>query len=200
MSANATERLGVMRAPASLEIIQDFVNTDAAGQTDLLADVVTAQQWFEPILARHTPEPGSASAVLNGHDLQRLTEMRVKLREALRRSESAGGVVPDWIAKSGVSVGLRQAGDGTVTVMPQGKGWRLVASLLLMQSLLAQRTALWPRLKICRNPVCGTAFYDRSRNNSGVWHDVLTCGNTINLRTSRARRRAAQAQPGNPPR
>jgi predicted RNA-binding Zn ribbon-like protein len=34
------------------------------------------------------------------------------------------------------------------------------------------------------------AFFDRSRNNSGVWHDVAACGNAINLRASRARRRA----------
>jgi predicted RNA-binding Zn ribbon-like protein len=39
--------------------------------------------------------------------------------------------------------------------------------------------------------VCPCAFYDRSRNNSRVWHDVRTCGNVANLRASRARRRAA---------
>ena len=36
----------------------------------------------------------------------------------------------------------------------------------------------------------GFAFYDRSRNNGRVWHDVHTCGNVANLRASRARRRA----------
>jgi predicted RNA-binding Zn ribbon-like protein len=47
------------------------------------------------------------------------------------------------------------------------------------------------RLKICRNPRCRVAFFDRSRNNSGVWRDVRTCGNAANLRAYRARQRAA---------
>ncbi|MGV9881539.1 CGNR zinc finger domain-containing protein [Streptomyces sp. NPDC003006] len=48
------------------------------------------------------------------------------------------------------------------------------------------------RLKTCRNPLCRVAFYDRSRNNSGVWHDVKTCGNAANLRAYRARRRGQE--------
>jgi predicted RNA-binding Zn ribbon-like protein len=46
-------------------------------------------------------------------------------------------------------------------------------------------------MRLCRNPTCRAAFYDRSKNNSAVWHDVKACGNAINLRASRARRRTA---------
>jgi predicted RNA-binding Zn ribbon-like protein len=42
------------------------------------------------------------------------------------------------------------------------------------------------RVKLCRS-----AFHDGSRNGSGVWHNVRTCGNTADLRASRARRRTA---------
>jgi predicted RNA-binding Zn ribbon-like protein len=49
---------------------------------------------------------------------------------------------------------------------------------------------MWRRMKLCGNGRCAVAFFDRSRNNSGVWHDVAACGNAINLRASRARRRA----------
>jgi predicted RNA-binding Zn ribbon-like protein len=54
----------------------------------------------------------------------------------------------------------------------------------------AQATGAWRRLKVCRNVACSGAFYDLSRNNSRVWHDVHRCGNIANLRASRARRRA----------
>jgi predicted RNA-binding Zn ribbon-like protein len=54
----------------------------------------------------------------------------------------------------------------------------------------AQENTEW-RLKLCRNPECAVAFYDRSKNSSAVWHNVKTCGNAANLRASRARRRAA---------
>jgi predicted RNA-binding Zn ribbon-like protein len=33
------------------------------------------------------------------------------------------------------------------------------------------------------------SFYDRSRNNSAVWHDSRACGNAVYLRSSRARKR-----------
>ncbi len=67
---------------------------------------------------------------------------------------------------------------------------RWLASAVWGEVLLAQRDGRWERLKVCRNPACPCAFYDRSRNNSRVWHDVHTCGNVANLRASRARRRA----------
>jgi hypothetical protein len=51
------------------------------------------------------------------------------------------------------------------------------------------------RLKTCRETFCRAAFYDRSRNNSRVWHDVHTSGNAVNLRAYRARQRVARSHP-----
>jgi hypothetical protein len=78
-----------------------------------------------------------------------------------------------------------------VRLEPTGRGWRWLSSAVWGEVLLAQRTGAWPRLKVCHNPQCGSAFYDRSKNNSGVWHDVKTCGNRASLHASRARRRVA---------
>jgi hypothetical protein len=47
----------------------------------------------------------------------------------------------------------------------------------------------WRRLKLCRNDRCAVSLYDRSRNNSAVYHDSRECGNAIYLRASRARKR-----------
>ncbi|WP_352231340.1 CGNR zinc finger domain-containing protein [Actinomadura sp. NBRC 104412] len=33
------------------------------------------------------------------------------------------------------------------------------------------------RLKICCDASCVAAFYDRTRNNNGVWHSTRSCGN-----------------------
>jgi len=60
--------------------------------------------------------------------------------------------------------------------------------------LEGDRTALadtWRRLKVCRNPRCQVAFFDRSRNNSGVWHSTKVCGNVENLRAHRARAKSS---------
>jgi predicted RNA-binding Zn ribbon-like protein len=201
MSPNASERVGVAPAPDGLAAVQDFVNTGAADLPDLLADPATAQRWFGPILAEHAERTGDGpppQVDFTERDLRRLVDLRSRLREALR-DRDRDGEPSGWIVPTGVAVDLRQTADGTVLARPRGTGWRLVASLLLTESLLAQQKNLWPRLKICRNPVCNTAFYDRSRNNIGVWHDVLVCGNAINLRASRARRRAAATAEDTPP-
>jgi predicted RNA-binding Zn ribbon-like protein len=58
---------------------------------------------------------------------------------------------------------------------------------VLIETFTAQRLDTWRRLKICRNEVCSLSFYDRSRNNSAVWHDSRVCGNAAYLRASRAR-------------
>jgi hypothetical protein len=192
MSLTASARLGVTPAPGGLNAVQEFLNTDAADRPDLLADAATAERWFSSVLADSdvaTEDTGTFFVAFTERDLQKLAGLRARVRHAVShrgRDDVSGAIIG-----AGVSVGLRQNGDGTVVAVPQGKGWRLVASLLLRESMLAQQTNVWSRLKICRNPVCFTAFYDHSRNNIGVWHDVHVCGNAINLRSSRARRQAA---------
>jgi len=79
---------------------------------------------------------------------------------------------------------------GTLALRPAGRGLGWFISAVWIQVYLAQQAGTWRRLKLCHNPPCGSAFYDRSKNNSGVWHDVRVCGNAVNLRASRARRRA----------
>ena len=67
--------------------------------------------------------------------------------------------------------------DGTVELLPAGTGWHWLASALWIEAFRAQQAGTWARLKICRNTECASTFYDASRNNSGVWHNVKTCGN-----------------------
>ena len=83
----------------------------------------------------------------------------------------------------------------TVPAGPRDRGWRAIASVALIEVMEAQRVDTWRRLKTCREPLCRAAFYDRSRNNSRVWHDVHTCGNAVNLRAHRARQRVARSHP-----
>jgi predicted RNA-binding Zn ribbon-like protein len=72
---------------------------------------------------------------------------------------------------------------------PRGDGHRRVRAIVLIETFTAQRLDTWRRLKICRNELCSLSFYDRSRNNSVVYHDSRVCGNAIYLRASQARKR-----------
>jgi predicted RNA-binding Zn ribbon-like protein len=79
--------------------------------------------------------------------------------------------------------------EGQLALSADGAGWRQVAGTLLGDILVAQQHELWPRLKACRNPGCSVIFYDSSKNQARVWCNTSVCGNLINLRASRTRRR-----------
>jgi predicted RNA-binding Zn ribbon-like protein len=50
----------------------------------------------------------------------------------------------------------------------------------------------WERLKACPREECEWAFYDRSKNSSGRWCSMESCGNIEKARAFRERRRGAR--------
>ena len=58
---------------------------------------------------------------------------------------------------------------------------------LLVPVAEASRDGSWQRVKACRAGDCLWAFYDRSRNRSGVWCNMAVCGNRAKVRTYRQR-------------
>jgi len=64
---------------------------------------------------------------------------------------------------------------------------RLTGLGLLLVVRDAQQQGTWPRLKVCRNPKCRWAFFDRSHARRGAWCDMASCGNMIKNRNFRAR-------------
>ncbi|WP_415972739.1 CGNR zinc finger domain-containing protein [Rhodococcus sp. 077-4] len=165
-----TERFRLAPAPDGLSVVQDLLNTRAIapyGLPDLIADGDTASAtWGER---------------LSDDDAATLRALRADVEAAI-----AGELAPI----PAVTVELVPDSDGSVRLSPTGTGADYIASQIWAEVLLAQQADTWRRLKRCKNEACGSAFYDRSRNNSGVWHDVKTCGNVANLRASRARKKA----------
>ncbi|MFE7332228.1 CGNR zinc finger domain-containing protein [Streptomyces sp. NPDC057565] len=162
---------------------------------DLLADPSTAQNWLNGALSDWAGTPGAAhlSVELEPGDLERLRDFRDDLRRGIATPDG-DSADPAGIASAAlpaVSLSMRWDTQGRVQPLPRGSSWRLVASLAAIEVFKAQQEGSWNRLKTCRNPRCAVAFYDRSRNNSWVWHDVKVCGNAANLRAYRARRRSA---------
>ncbi|MFJ6088071.1 CGNR zinc finger domain-containing protein [Streptomyces sp. NPDC092369] len=202
MQWTATERIaGLTPAPGGLAFVQDVLNSVSDGWTgpkhlydDLLHDLPSAQAWviaaakaLEVPLGINVTRPS-----LSEEDLPALRELRDELRQlvsgvpddtdtgALKRLASAPVMVqtlpgPRYVSK------------------PSGDGWHWIASAILAECYLAQQEGTWARLKICPNPVCVATFYDRTRNNSQVWHSIRSCGNPNNLRASRARKKASEA-------
>jgi hypothetical protein len=68
-----------------------------------------------------------------------------------------------------------------------GQGVPGAVGRLLGVAFLAERDGGWDRLKFCANPACRTVFYDRSKNMSGRWCSMQTCGNRAKVRAFRER-------------
>jgi hypothetical protein len=193
----ATDRYGLHAAPSALGFVQDVINTQSAGRprgADLLGDLKSAQQWLDGAVGSWSRLNDAAEdrILLKERDLEPLRDLRADLHALLatRADPSIAAA-----ALGSATVTARVHPDGSVRLEPRADGWRRVAAIVLIEVLLAQQQDTWRRLKVCRNERCRAAFYDRSRNTSAAWHDVRYCGNAINLRVSRARRRKREPAP-----
>ncbi|GGT34685.1 CGNR zinc finger domain-containing protein [Streptomyces althioticus] len=196
MSWTSTERYRIRPAPGGLALVQELLNTRAIAPygEDVLADGDSGDRWLRDVTAAWAEEqgwPGPAGEPRAG-DLERVRALRARLA-ALVTGEAEPVRAPTDVS---LRPGLDE--EGRVALVPVGDPGEWLEAAVWAQVLLAQADGTWQRLKLCREPACRSAFYDRSRNNSGVWHDVRRCGNAANLRASRARRKqqAAEAPAG----
>ncbi|MEU4238973.1 CGNR zinc finger domain-containing protein [Actinoplanes sp. NPDC026619] len=191
MSWMASARHGVREAPAGLALVQELLNTRATMHygSDLLVMADDAQRWLSEAIATWSRVSGlpAPTLLISSSDLRSLRRLRTTFENVILAAGNEGldGALPP----ADVPVSLVPDADGWVRMVPTGRGTRWLASALWAEALLAQQAGLWPRLKLCHNGDCRAAFFDTSRNNSGVWHDVSTCGNTANLRAFRERKR-----------
>lgn len=185
-------RFRVQLAPDGLWLVQELLNTAAVPRTggpDLLADPGAARAWLRAMGAIDDTEPPGEAAGESSGELRALVALRTYLREALI-ARAEGAALPQKGDAYELNLTARLFTDGSVAVEASRQGAAAIRALLPIELYAAQLTGTWQRMKVCRNPECRIAFYDRSRNTSGAWHDVRTCGNSANLKASRARRRA----------
>jgi predicted RNA-binding Zn ribbon-like protein len=193
VSDPATERYAVAPAPGSLQRVQSFLNTRGTGlpaEPDLLVSAASANRWLRTLQWPGTPRL-PAMPRLTADDLTPLRELRGALQAQLEAGRDAPQTAPQpdlahYLEQLRWTMTLK---EGQLALSAEGPGWRQVAGTLLSDILAAQQHELWPRLKACRNPLCSVVFYDNSKNQARVWHNTSVCGNLINLRASRARRR-----------
>src|ERR1700760_3830883 len=191
MSWKASARHGVREAPAGLALLQELINTRATMSygADLLATADDAQWWLTEALATWSRVSGlpAPTLLISTADLRALRRLRTTFENVILAGASPepDGALPP----ADVPVSLVPDADGWVRIVPAGRGIRWLASAMWAEALLAQPAGPWSRLKLGHNIDCRAAFFDTSRNNSGVWHDVSTCGNTANLRAFRERKR-----------
>jgi hypothetical protein len=186
ISWSASQRFGAVPAPGGLGLVHDFLNTVCikAYGPDLLGDTALAREWADGAVRNWSALRGveAQAPALDDADLAKLRALRTTICRLV-----AGETPNDSVRLGSGNFALSDTGE--VRLEPTGSGWRWLASALWGEVLLSQQQGTWRRLKTCHNHQCGSVFYDRSKNNSGVWCHVKTCRNAANLRASRARRR-----------
>lgn len=175
------------KIPHALELVIDFVNTlDPDEPDDAFATTDGLGSWLVD------------RGLLDAPDLPlREVDRReaVRLREALRAlmlahngagadGHAAGAL--EEVARRG-ELGVQFRSDGSAPLRPGAEGFAGALAAVLVPVAEGARDGSWQRVKACRADDCEWAFYDRSRNRSGVWCDMAVCGNRAKVRAYRQR-------------
>jgi predicted RNA-binding Zn ribbon-like protein len=173
--------------PHDLDLVIDFVNTrELETGGDELGEPRALGEWLRArgLLRRR----GSPDAQEHRQALE--------LREALRslmlahnggEDGSRAGRTLERVARAG-RLGVHFADDGSLALDAARTGYAGALARLLVPVAHAVEDGSWERVKACRAEDCAWAFYDRSRNHSGVWCEMAVCGNRTKVRAYRSRR------------
>jgi predicted RNA-binding Zn ribbon-like protein len=174
--------------PRELVAVQALVNTVDLEDDDDRLDSPAA-------LRRFLTDHGllAASEPVDEADLVLAVELREALRAMLRVNHGEpldpAALLTVNRAAAGLPLQLGFDEEGRPLLAPASAGCRGALAALLAGVARAQAQGTWERLKVCSADSCQWAFYDRSKNRSGRWCSMRTCGNRDKTRAYRSRRR-----------
>jgi predicted RNA-binding Zn ribbon-like protein len=184
----AFQPAGRTPAPAPLDLLQDFVNTEIPewAQDDIGSPAALAD-W---LAGRGLLEPG---ADVTAEDFLRTRAFRSWLRTlALANTTGLPPATEErdaLMAELGRLVFVLELGPGgEPSVAAAGDGIDRALAGLASIAVSAAQDGTWSRFKACRKASCGWIFYDRSRNKSSNWCSMTICGNRAKTADYRRRR------------
>jgi len=178
-------------APGDLELVRGFLSLHdhRLGTEDSLpASPSTLESWLRDraLIPTELEPPGA--------DLRWALDVLEAMREKV--FENVGVAVPDSAvrrlneAAREARLELRFANGGRTRFEAGAPGVRGAVGTLIGIAFLAELDGSWAHFKECGNPTCRAIFFDRSKNHSGKWCSMRSCGNRAKVRRFREKRAA----------
>jgi hypothetical protein len=178
-------------APGDLELVRSFLSVHDHEDDDQVSLPPSPRSVRGFLVDRGLLGPHEratdaelASAVRVHAALHRMVEFRHQRGEAERDVRE--------IERAANDAGLRlRFGSGPPRLEPAERGVRGAIGRILAVAFLARIDGSWDDLKVCADETCTSVFFDRSKNHSGRWCSMQSCGNRSKVRAWRERHRAA---------
>jgi len=183
------ESTAAKTAPQPLYLVQRFVNSiDLESGEDELSSPEALRDWFAERGLMDANERVSAA------DLRRAIDVREGLRAVLLQNnglpldEERVERLDSAVGRAAVRVRFAPGRDPELVTDARGIDGAIARLMAIVAA--AVEHGRWERLKACPREECEWAFFDRSKNRSGRWCSMDSCGNIEKAKAFRARRRA----------
>jgi predicted RNA-binding Zn ribbon-like protein len=176
-------------APGNLELLQRFTNLHVHRSDDASTDPpVEVIRAF--LVERELLSPDERFT-------EKDRETFIALRDAIRaliEAEDGTPITPEdaeLIDRIGLAAGLHPHFHAAhaPTLEPKGRGVAAAFGTIVAVAFVGAFDGSFEHLKLCADETCRAVFYDRSKNHSGRWCSMATCGNRNKVRAWRDRQR-----------
>ncbi|MGA9160145.1 MAG: CGNR zinc finger domain-containing protein [Actinomycetota bacterium] len=176
-------------APGDLELLQRFMNLHVHDAEGTHLEPPT-EQIHAFLVERNLLQENERFT-----DADR--ETYLGLRDAIRNLILARDDEPisvedaEAIDRIGLAAGLHPHFHATQhpTLEPKGAGIAAAFGRIVAIAFVGAFDGSFDHLKLCADETCRSVFYDRSKNHSGRWCSMSTCGNRAKVRAWRERQR-----------
>jgi predicted RNA-binding Zn ribbon-like protein len=181
--------------PDQLSLLQAFVNTQygqPAGRH--FHSELTRPEHLRTWLVQHHLLLTDETPISEG-DFRRTLQLRETLRALLRANNESSDPLASQLEilnhlASNAPLTVHFEPNGSSTLQPDVDGVDGVIAHLIGMVFTSMTDGTWARLKACRNDRCQKAFYDSSKNRSGTWCSMATCGSRLKANAYRQRHMA----------
>ena len=174
-------------APGDLILAQAFINTsELSDGTDIIATPEALHAWLTGLGLI------SRDVAVTESDVRQAIAVREALRTLVLANNNGASPDPDALetlnrATRSAQLVARFEAQGRATLEPFAPGVDGALGRILAVVFKAMEDGTWRRLKGCPADDCWWAFFDETKNRSGTWCTMTTCGNRTKARTYRRR-------------